>query len=256
MIKVFNSQLTIKNANFQNSLHNGIYLINSDFSTITDSVFENNTSTAIIISGSSPTINNCQFKNNDVGIEIINQASPTISNNIFSQNNYPIIMKSAYPVFNNNQTENNNLNGIRVEQESIFSQASAWTNDLPYILNAGLGDYPTVASGTTLTLEPGVVIKPSHKYYTVLLIEGNLLAQGATTTPIVFTSFKDDIYGGDTNNDNDKTMPAAGDWKNIKFVAGSSGNLNHIIFRYGSSQVLDIDSDASVILGSDIVYEP
>ncbi|MBU1255511.1 hypothetical protein KKH35_01420, partial [Patescibacteria group bacterium] len=169
-------------------------------------------------------------------------------------NNYPIKIKSSYPVLNSNQALDNNLNGIIVHQDSVFSQNVTWTNDLPYILFSGLGDYPTVASGTVLTLELGTVIK-SNRPYTSLLIEGSLIAQGATNTPIVFTSLKDDDYGGDTNNDGSDTVPEAGDWKNIKFIAGSSGELNHILFRYGSFSVLDIDKGV-VVNQNNIFYEP
>ena len=107
-----------------------------------------------------------------------------------------------------------------------------------------------------MTLESGTIIK-SYGPYTSLLIEGSLVAQGANSTPIIFTSLKDDDYryGGDTNNDNSDTEPEAGDWKNIKFIAGSSGELDHILFRYGSTPVLDIDSGANVNQ-SNIVYEP
>jgi len=253
MVRINNSSVTIKNSTFENSMKNGLYLYNSG-SSISNSSFSSEEKDIIISgSGSQPTIENCQF-GGSTGIKIFNQSSPIISNNTFS-NNYPIMLNSAYPSLSNNQSDSNNLNGVYIEPESIFSQSATWKSDLPYVLYSGSGSYPTVAIGTTLTIEPGAVIKPISDYYQGLLIKGKLVAQGTTSTPIVFTSLKDDSYGGDANADNNNTTPSAGDWKNIKFDAGSIGELNHILFRYGSAQVLNINSQ-NVNLGSDINYEP
>jgi len=257
MLRINNSQVTIENSTFKQSQHNGVYLMNSDFS-IDDSIFENNASAGLIISGtdSQGKINNCQFNNNSTGLEVIDQASPEIDSNLFSGNNQAIALRSAYPMVNNNQADDNNLNGIVVDQESVFSQDTTWTNNFPYILYSGKSDYPSVASSTRLTLEAGVIIKPANKYYTALLIEGELITQGTTSTPIVFTSLKDDDYGGDTNNDGTFTFPTSGDWKDIRFAAGSRGSLDHIRFRYSSGSALNIDPQSSVTQGSDIVYGP
>ncbi|MEA2113174.1 MAG: lamin tail domain-containing protein, partial [Patescibacteria group bacterium] len=253
---VDNSCVIIKNSSFKNSLNDGIRLVNSN-STISDSVFENNKLTGIIVDSGSPSINNCEFGGNNVGIKITNQAAPTVDNNMFSENDNPITLKSAYPVINNNQASNNNSNGISVDCESVFSQNTTWTNNLPYVLGSNSNAFPTVASGTALTLETGVVIK-SNRPYTALLIEGNLIAQGASDSLIVFTSLKDDGYGGDTNNDEAATTPAAEDWKNIKFAAGSEGNLNYVHFRYGgynTSDILNIDPLSSAT-STNITYYP
>jgi parallel beta-helix repeat protein len=259
MVKVIDSQITITNSTFKNSQNAGVYLVNSD-SDISNSNFENNeVGVWIRGAGSQPIIDNCQFSGNNTGIKIIDQSSPAIKNSTFNSNNEPVFFSNvfgAYPVFENNQASGNNLNGIVVDDEIIFGQDFTLKKDLPYIFRTNFGDYPTVASGTTLTLEPGVIIKTYSPPYTILVVEGNLVVQGSTSSPIVFTSLKDDSYGGDTNNDGDTSSPEAGDWKNIKFTAGSSGNLDHVLFRYGSSQILDIDSQASVIQGSAIDFYP
>jgi len=228
MLWVRDSQIIIKKSTFKNSLNDGVYLTNSVFS-ISDSIFQDNTSTALIIAGEELSfVDNCRFENNNTGIEILNKALTIIKDNVFSDNHYPILIKSAYPSFSNNQANDNNLNGIIIHQDSVFNEDVVWTSDLPYILYSNSGDYPTVASGTSLTLDPGVIVKPHSDLYTILLIEGELIAQGAIDAPIIFTSIKDDDCGGDTNGDNANTTPVAGDWKNIKFEAGSSGEFNHV----------------------------
>ena len=85
----------------------------------------------------------------------------------------------------------------------------------------------TVASGATLTLQPGTVIK--FNTGCSLTVNGTLDAQGTRAAPIVFTSLKDDEHGGDTNGDGDKTYPWAGDWGCVLI---SGGNIKASYCRF------------------------
>mgnify|MGYP007051340336 CR=1 len=69
-----------------------------------------------------------------------------------------------------------------------------------------------------------------------LIVEGTLNADGTAVSPIVFTSLKDDGYGGDTNGDADASSPAAQDWVGIGFDTTSVGNvLDHVVVRYAGA---------------------
>ncbi len=106
-----------------------------------------------------------------------------------------------------------------------------------------IGDV-TVASGATLTIEPGVVVKfeyqPSSYAKRRLLVDGALLAQGTAVSPIIFTSSRDDddAHGGDTNGDGTLTLPAKGDWGYVK-VSNSGSVIEHAEFWYGGVRIDD-----------------
>lgn len=90
----------------------------------------------------------------------------------------------------------------------------------------------TFASGTTLTIEPGVVVKFAANTSMTFASGATLLAQGTRAAPIVFTSIKDDAHGGDTNGDGAASSPQPGDWKYV-YVQGIA-NLTYTHLYYGA----------------------
>ena len=106
---------------------------------------------------------------------------------------------------------------------------TTWTlANSPYVVT---GDV-TVNAGITLTIEPGVVVK-FRDWYQDLLVDGRLLAGGNGLSPIIFTSYRDDAHGGDTNGDGPSSA-APNDWGGIALRAPSSGSvLEHTWIGYG-----------------------
>ena len=90
----------------------------------------------------------------------------------------------------------------------------------------------TVASGVTLTIEPGAVVKFDAGRSLTIASGATLDAQGTRAQPIVFTSIKDDGHGGDTNGDGDKTQPQPGDWARIN--ANGTVKMDHCRLYYCS----------------------
>ena len=73
----------------------------------------------------------------------------------------------------------------------------------PYIVDSDIN----ITSSTTLTIEPGVVVKFSPFTRITLDKSGVIHAVGTPTNKIYFTSLADDSIRGDTNGDGNTTIP-------------------------------------------------
>ena len=91
----------------------------------------------------------------------------------------------------------------------------------------------TVGPEATLTIEPGVIIKFEPK--SKLIIQGTLRAVGGRNEDerIVFTSLRDNEYGGQTDKNTGPQDPRS--WDGIVFdKADDSSILQNTVIRYGS----------------------
>ena len=129
------------------------------------------------------------------------------------------------PVLSGNQALGNGVNGLGLNGKMLTSTLPGEAG-LPYVVD-GL----TVAATATLTVEAGAVLK--FPQFGSLYVDGTLRALGTPDRPVVFTSLRDDAYGGDTNNDGAASAPAPGDWECI-YVNGptAQATLHHTLLRY------------------------
>ena len=263
MVDIVGATVNIKNSKFSNSQNTALHLIDSS-GVIENSIFSDNNcgvsvdsingvantayggcygvhTTGQILSSTALEIKNNQFiRNQLIGVEVRSGAAPTINSNIFADNGYPIKIESSYPTIANSQISNSTtspyiLKGIAISGYTHFSQNYTLKNDLqlPYILETnGPALSPYVDAGATLTIEPGTILKTNNAN-SAIFVYGSLIASTTPDNPIVFTSLKDDIGGGDTNGDGSITSPQNNDWANIKFFAGSIGSFVNAIFNYG-----------------------
>lgn len=109
-----------------------------------------------------------------------------------------------------------------------ISSNTTWTSGNIYLV-----DGVTVSENVVLTIQPGTIVKFESEGD--LRIDGTLIAEGTAQAPIIFTSFRDDSVGGDTNGDGGATTPFPGDWRAIYFLSNGVGRFQHARAGYGGS---------------------
>ena len=136
-------------------------------------------------------------------------------------------------------------NGVTVQTGGQFNTSSY--TDLLYLESSLSGTLPAsqtlqstevyqvsgtliVPTGTTLTIQPGTIIKFAANAGISVLSGGALVAQGTIAQPIYFTSINDSSVGGNTSGS--AQAPAPGDWGTI-LIDGATATFNYVHMLYG-----------------------
>jgi parallel beta-helix repeat protein len=176
-------------------------------------------------------VGNSLYNFNSYGIYCAN-ASPLIQDNTFGNNSsdkYIVYQEgSSFPRYFNNI-----LNGHFFSAKAVsgtINRSGTWSmsDNIPYIL---IGDI-SIPSGVNLTVNAGTIIKMLQSNHSIMTVDGTLALNSTSQLPIVFTSSRDDQYGGDSNNDTTASVPAPGDWGYLR-INNSNMTLANCIFRYG-----------------------
>ncbi|MBI4429745.1 MAG: right-handed parallel beta-helix repeat-containing protein, partial [Ignavibacteriales bacterium] len=124
---------------------------------------------------------------------------------------------------------------VAVKTATQITSNTTWYADSVYWIKPSSGNVLQVNSGITLTVNPGVIVK--FQTSARLYVLGTIVANGKMDSLIVFTSDRDDPYGGDTNEDSTLTIPSRGIWDMVWLNAGgnSSSVLNNCVVRFGGS---------------------
>lgn len=110
-----------------------------------------------------------------------------------------------------------------------ITSPTKWTAGNVYLVSS-------IAIKSTLTIEPGVVVKFSGTNVNGnfdVQSGGSIIANGTAANRIVFTSLYDDAYCGDNNGDGGATNPNKGDWNSIQLDGGNNSSFTYCDFYYG-----------------------
>ena len=198
-------------------LNNGTFGLQTNSSNLIldNSIFNNNGNNGIDASYDTLQINNCQFNNNgSYAAYLSNVNVKTYIGNTGSGN-----LINAF-----------GISGT-INQDITFSQSIC---GFPYVLNGTLN----LNNGFTMDIPAGEVIKALGSN-AILWANGTVNANGTEANPIVFTSLKDDTFGGDLNGDGDASSPAPGNWGGL-YLYGQNENagigyFDHCRVRYAGS---------------------
>jgi hypothetical protein len=126
--------------------------------------------------------------------------------------------------------QNGGSNVVIIEND--ITEPTTWSGDSVYLIQA----YDFYVENT-LVINPGAVIKfhPSLGPDMTLSGSGTVVANGTASKPIIFTSFKDDSRGGDTNEDGGATSPAVKDWGRINTNGANGSVFRYCEFYYGGN---------------------
>lgn len=92
-----------------------------------------------------------------------------------------------------------------------------------------------ISVSSSLTIEAGTIIKikaSAGDNAVIVSNSGRIIASGSDAKPVVFTSFKDDANGGDSNGDGTATAPARYDWGGI-IINNNTCEFRYCKFLYG-----------------------
>jgi pimeloyl-ACP methyl ester carboxylesterase len=199
-----------------------------------DSTISNGGSSGIVLgANSSSSLQRLIIRdNNDVGIDSsVGSGSSFLSDSTIENNIRGALRLSVENnmTFTNNTFSGSGLKTIELRGKTISNKATwPYVDGLVYIL--WQEGRHAIDDGASLIIEPGVVVKMYLR--SGLMVRGSLVAEGTSDKPIVFTSWKNDLYGGDTNIDG-ATSGAPGDWGGIYFDESENSSIKNAVLEYG-----------------------
>ena len=201
----------------------------------------NNSGENLILSYASSTIDEIPYDSNWYAGSDFNYSSMerydassdgTSSSNWLANNTVIINGKNAgNENINGTPKARNSANYLINRGQNIYSNLTLSASGSPYLVNNAL---QTFNASSTLTIEPGVVIKFYNDAGFQFISGAKISAIGSAADPIIFTSFYDDSYGGDTNGDASAHSPTPGNWFGLRIDSpGTESTISHSVFRYG-----------------------
>ena len=181
----------------------------------------------IVTNSASPKLFDNAFYKLNCGIDMNGVSAPVIDSCLFNDMHpYPIqISLVSYPA----STKGNLITGtsykvLKVRNETLTQDVVLPKRDFGGKINIPyLFQLYEIGTSATLTIKPGVICKFQDRYFwwneKSFIVNKGLIAEGGPTkdSMIVFTSIRDDFYGGDSNSDSTASTPDEYAWAGLSF---------------------------------------
>lgn len=200
---------------------------------------------AVFVDGTA-TIDSCTFNDNFCGrptssgeaaLDARNASTgTTITNNVFYDNTWPLAVPSylsigstnAFEYFDGTSTRTNTHQAIFVDNDGINTAVSWTETDVSFVVYPNSSLY--VEAGGSLTTANGVVVKMIGSGANIYFEDGS----GHTLNSAVFTEYRDDAHGGDTNADGSASSPTAGYWTGLYNAATDTFITTNVFYASNS----------------------
>jgi hypothetical protein len=211
---------------------------------IADSLFENNLNSAVLLRADAVlerlTIRDTAGSNESTGsaIEIDGIVHAAITGCTLGNNaGAAIYLKDPTNLltcqYSNLTAYGNAVNALQVSG-TISKSGTISVTTLPIYpwWDLWVGSDDPAEQDVVVNVDPGVIFKMQDRPVRVAAND-ELNLNGTITSPIVFTSSRDDTIGGDTRSDGAQTSPAPGQWSKVAYEEGSRGKISHVRMQYG-----------------------
>ena len=153
----------------------------------------------------------------------LDSSSPTVMNTtLVNLLRYPIVeVNTCLPQYSGTTlTGTSHYEGISVSgtlsADKVWGDIEGW--GYPHVVT----DQVVIAAGATLSIPAGHWVKFRNGSTLRLAVSGTLDVQGTAASRVVFSSFRDDTDGHDSNGDGGASSPAPGDWGYIEYNSGGN----------------------------------
>lgn len=178
------------------------------------------------------------------GMQVIGSSNPVVTSCQFNNIVYSPVRLSMFstPTFTSCSALNVGRMALTVASETYSQTATipvrnfAGYTNITYYMEGSC----TINSGTTITVPAGIVFKSSGG--NGFVVNGRLNILGSSGSNVVFTDYRDDLYGNpaDMNQDGSATLPPdgyygwGGTWIVFNDVSNDSSTVQYARFRYAN----------------------
>jgi len=225
---VFKGTATLMNTDLMNFSLNGVNISATGILNMTNGSINTSAITASygIYGNGIAFLTNVNIQHFTNGIYLTNNSYITLEGSTITNCTWPInYFASADLILNGSNFFSGNTNtAINMGFSSFSDTLRLPVANIPYYFPNGM----IVNSGGLMQIGSNNILKFANNKY--LDVSGSFIANANISENIYFTSFTDDNWGGDANNDGSLTAPTYGKWFGIRFL-NTSIDANSLMRR-------------------------